>query len=82
MEGRGSAVLAVVAAMVIVSAMAPGVSAVNHLVGGSKWDYPPSGDPNFYDGTWVPTQTFRVGDTLRESLSSVNQCLLLVVLDF
>lgn len=66
MEGRGSAILAVVAAMVIVSAMAPGVSAVNHLVGGTnQWDYPPSGNPTYYDGTWVPTQTFRVGDTLQ-----------------
>jgi len=65
MEGRGSAILAVVA-MVIVSAMAPGAFAANHVVGGTQaWNYPPSNNPTYYDGTWAPTQTFRVGDTLQ-----------------
>ena len=74
MEGRGSAAvshLAMVAIMALVLAMAPGALAVNHVVGGTNlWNYPPSNDPTYYDGTWAAGQTFSVGDTLRESLTS------------
>jgi plastocyanin len=70
MEGRGSAaVMAVVAILVL--AMAPGALAVNHVVGGtSLWTYAPANDLTYYDGTWAAGQTFTVGDTLQFEYAS------------